>query len=102
MPLGPWYYQLVRWSGDWVPGTEAFGIGLAADTLLSAVQQFGSPVVGKRQPVFRRRVPEHKLLLSPRLVAGYLAVQPARRRQLAASTAPPQACGTGESPAVST
>ena len=66
-----------------MPDTKASGIGLAADTLLLAVQQFGSPVVGKRQPVFRRRVPEHKLLLSPRLVAGYLAVQPARRRRAA-------------------
>ena len=86
MPLGPWYYQLVRWSGDWVPGTEAFGIGLAAATLLSAVLQFGSPVVGKRQLVFRRRVPEHKLLLSPPLVAGYLVVQPARRRAAGAGS----------------
>ena len=87
VPLGPWYYQLVRWQGDWVPGTEASGIGQAADTL-PAVQQFGLPVVvDKRQPVFRRRVPEHKLLLSPPLVAGCLAaVEPARRRAAGAGS----------------
>ena len=66
-----------------MPGTEALGIGQAADTLLSAVQQFGLPVVvGKRQPVFRQRVLEHELRLSLPLVA----VQPVRRRAAGAGS----------------